>query len=87
MSTHEEIQAVFEWDIAEKSKVIASRKNGILSFFDGLESCSVQEVFYKILDEDDRDLLKRIYEKDEDWQREDKKLTRQEILQLLKEII
>lgn len=86
MSTSEEIQEVFERDIAEKSKIVASKKNGLLSFLGGLESCSVQELFYKVLDEDDRDLLKLIYAKDIDWQKDDRKLTPEEIIELLMEI-
>ena len=44
MSTSEEIQAVFEEDIAEKSRVVVS-KFGLEVFYDGLVGMSTHSVF------------------------------------------
>lgn len=69
MSTSEEIRAVYEQDIAEQEKIVRNRQ-GILAFLDG-ENLQVQDFPEMLLSDDDRDLLKRIYENDADWRTEE----------------
>ena len=45
MSTSEEIHAVYEQDIAEKSKIV-ERKYGKLPFYAGCKDMSVYELYY-----------------------------------------
>lgn len=65
MSTEEEIRAVFEQDIAEKSKQVINRQS-ILPFLDGMEGMSIQELYWGLIDEEDIALLQRIAEIEDD---------------------
>ena len=82
ISIHEEIMEVYERDIAEKNRIVLN-KQGIQAFYDA--DLTVKELF-DFISEDDRDLLSRIQAKDKDWQEDDRRLTREEIIELLREI-
>ena len=66
MSSSEEIQEVFEQEIAEKTRVIGAHK-----LLDSLNGFQIEEFPDHIISETDRDLLRRIYDKDADWRKED----------------
>ena len=69
MSTSEEIQAEFELEIAEKSRVVLSRKGGILHFLES-EGYQTKSLFKgTLLTEDAKELLQKIQDKDVDWQK------------------
>ena len=82
MSTSEEIREIYELEIAEKNRVVLS-KQGIQAFLD--TGITVKDLF-DFIPAEDRDLLKRIYAKDKDWQADDKRLTMDEIVELLREL-
>ena len=81
-STHEEIMETYERDIAEKNRVVLS-KQGIKAFLDS--DLTIKDLF-DFISEDDRALLGRIRAKDKDWRKDDKRLTKEEIVELLREI-
>ena len=63
MSSSEEIQEVFEQDIAEKTRII-----GVHKLLDCLDGFQVKDFPENLVSATDRDLLRRIFEKDKDWQ-------------------
>ena len=65
MSTDEEIREIFEQDIAEKDRVVQG-KYGMLPYLDGMDGLSIQELLWGIVDEEDREMLQRILDGDED---------------------
>ena len=86
MSTSEEIREVFEQDIREKEKIVYN-EHGVLPFLDGMVGVSTQELYWGILDEDDRELLQCILDKDTDRQENEYHQFSDEDKQRFKEII
>ena len=64
MSTDEEIQEVYEADIREKTKIVLS-KHGIQAFLDK-EGMQIKDLFDGLVTSEDRALLQRILDGDDD---------------------
>lgn len=64
MSTDEEIREVYEQDIKEKERIVLN-KRGIMAFLEN-EGMQVENLLDGIVDEDDREMLQRILDADEE---------------------
>ena len=64
MSESSEIQEVFEQDIAEKTKIVYN-KHGIQAFLDK-EGMQIKDLYDGLVTSEDRVLLQRILDGDED---------------------
>jgi hypothetical protein len=56
MSTDEEIRSVYEADIAAKSRVIWTRPDGYLHFYDGLYGMRIKNMF----SQEERAMLRKL---------------------------
>ena len=63
MSSSEEIQEVFEQEIAEKTRII-----GVHKLLDCLDGFQIKDFPEDLVSAKDRALLRRIFDKDADWQ-------------------
>ena len=65
MSSSEEIQAVREAEIREKEKLV-----GIHALYDNFDGFQIEK-FPDIISATDREFLRKIFEKDTEWRKED----------------
>ena len=62
MSTHEEIQEVFEQDIANRTRQVRN-KFGSAPFYDYFHDLPIRRVLDGVISSEDEDMIERLYNK------------------------